>query len=37
MLADAWHTLYARVRQHSLGTTGIYARSRHPQYVAFFI
>ena len=37
MLADAWHTLYAGVRQHRLATTGIYARIRHPQYVAFFI
>jgi protein-S-isoprenylcysteine O-methyltransferase Ste14 len=37
MLADAWHTLYAGVRQLSLATTGIYARIRDPQYVAFFI
>ena len=37
MLADAWHTLYAAVRQHCLATTGIYARIPHPQYVAFFM
>jgi hypothetical protein len=29
MLADAWRTLYAGVRQHSLATTGIYARIRN--------
>ena len=37
MLADAWHTLCAAHREHHLATTGIYARIRHPQYVAFFV
>ena len=37
MLADAWHTLYAAQKQHRLATAGMYARMRHPQYVAFVI
>jgi hypothetical protein len=37
MLADAWHTLYAAQKEHRLATTGMYARIRHPQYVAFII
>jgi len=37
MLADAWHTLYAAQKQHRLATAGMYARIRHPQYVAFVI
>ena len=37
MLADAWHTLYAAQKQHRLATAGMYARIRHPQYVAFII
>jgi protein-S-isoprenylcysteine O-methyltransferase Ste14 len=37
MLADSWHTLYAAQREHRLATTGMYARIRHPQYVAFII
>ena len=37
MLADAWHTLYAAQKEHRLATTGMYARIRHPQYVAFIV
>ena len=37
MLADAWRTLYAAQKEHRLATTGMYARMRHPQYVAFVI
>jgi protein-S-isoprenylcysteine O-methyltransferase Ste14 len=37
MFADAWHTLYAVQKQHRLATAGMYARIRHPQYVAFII
>ena len=34
-LSGAWHILWKAQRQHKLATTGIYARMRHPQYVAF--
>jgi len=37
MLASAWNMLYAAQRQHRLATAGLYARIRHPQYVAFVI
>jgi methanethiol S-methyltransferase len=37
MLAGAWRILYAAQREHRLATTGIYARMRHPQYVAFVL
>jgi len=37
MLADAWHTLYAAQKEHRLATAGMYAKIRHPQYVAFVI
>ena len=37
MLADAWRTLYAAQKEHGLATTGMYAKIRHPQYVAFVI
>lgn len=37
MLAAAWRILYAAQREHRLATTGIYARMRHPQYVAFVL
>lgn len=37
MLASAWNVLYAAQRAHRLATTGLYARMRHPQYVAFVI
>lgn len=34
-LSGAWHILWKAQRQHRLAITGIYARMRHPQYVAF--
>jgi len=37
LLAGAWRILYAAQREHRLATTGIYARMRHPQYVAFVL
>ena len=37
LLAAAWNVLYKAQREHSLATTGIYARMRHPQYVAFVL
>jgi protein-S-isoprenylcysteine O-methyltransferase Ste14 len=37
LLSSAWHVLYHAQRQHSLATTGPYARIRHPQYVAFVL
>ncbi len=37
MLASAWRVLYQVQREHRLATTGIYARMRHPQYVAFVL
>lgn len=35
LLAGAWEVLYRAQRTHQLATSGIYARIRHPQYVAF--
>ena len=35
MLSNAWHVLWKAQRGHKLASTGIYARMRHPQYVAF--
>ena len=35
MLSNAWHVLWKAQRRHKLASTGIYARMRHPQYVAF--
>jgi protein-S-isoprenylcysteine O-methyltransferase Ste14 len=35
MLSSAWHDLWQAQRQHKLATTGLYARTRHPQYTAF--
>jgi protein-S-isoprenylcysteine O-methyltransferase Ste14 len=35
MLSSAWHALWKAQRQHQLACTGLYARMRHPQYVAF--
>ncbi len=35
LLASAWGVLYKAQRESRLATTGIYARMRHPQYVAF--
>lgn len=37
MLASAWNVLYAAQREHRLATKGLYARMRHPQYVAFVL
>lgn len=34
-LSSAWRVLYQAQRTHRLATTGVYARVRHPQYVAF--
>lgn len=35
VLSNAWHVLWKAQRRHKLASTGIYARMRHPQYVAF--
>ena len=35
LLASAWKVLYQAQRQHTLATTGPYARIRHPQYAGF--
>jgi protein-S-isoprenylcysteine O-methyltransferase Ste14 len=35
LLAGAWEVLYRAQRTHQLATSGLYARIRHPQYVAF--
>ena len=37
LLSSAWEVLYKAQRSHTLATTGIYARLRHPQYIAFII
>lgn len=37
MLASAWRVLHAAQQQHGLAMEGIYARVRHPQYVAFVL
>ena len=37
LLSSAWRVLYVARRDHTLATTGPYARLRHPQYVAFVI
>jgi protein-S-isoprenylcysteine O-methyltransferase Ste14 len=37
LLAAAWNVLYRAQRERRLATTGIYARMRHPQYVAFVL
>ena len=37
LLGSAWKLLYAAQREQRLATTGIYARIRHPQYVAFVL
>lgn len=36
-LSNAWHVLWKAQRRHKLASTGIYARMRHPQYVAFIV
>jgi methanethiol S-methyltransferase len=35
LLAAAWRVLYEAQRSRRLAVTGVYARIRHPQYVAF--
>lgn len=35
MLSSAWEKLYKAQKKHTLATTGLYARIRHPQYVGF--
>lgn len=37
LLAGAWRLLHAGQRAGKLATTGVYARLRHPQYVAFVL
>ena len=37
MLSYAWHTLWKAQRAHSLATSDLYARMRHPQYSAFIL
>jgi protein-S-isoprenylcysteine O-methyltransferase Ste14 len=37
LLAAAWRVLYDAQRASRLATTGVYARMRHPQYVAFVL
>lgn len=37
LLSSAWRVLYQAQTQHKLATTGVYARIRHPQYVAFVL
>lgn len=37
LLSNAWRILHTAQREHTLATTGPYARIRHPQYVAFII
>lgn len=35
LLSSAWRMLYRAQRQHTLATTGPYAKIRHPQYAGF--
>lgn len=35
LLANSWQVLYKAQRDHTLATTGPYARIRHPQYIGF--
>jgi len=37
LISDAWKILYKAQRDHTLATTGPYARIRHPQYFGFII
>jgi protein-S-isoprenylcysteine O-methyltransferase Ste14 len=37
LLSAAWRVLFAAQREKRLATTGVYARVRHPQYVAFIL
>ena len=36
-LSAAWHVLFKAQQEGRLATTGLYARVRHPQYVAFIV
>src|SRR5438067_483915 len=37
IFSNSWHVLWKAQRNHKLATDGIYARMRHPQYVAFIV
>ena len=37
LLASAWGVLYQAQTRHRLASNGVYARIRHPQYVAFVL
>ncbi len=37
LLSSAWNVLYRAQKRHQLATTGVYAKIRHPQYVAFVL
>lgn len=37
LLANSWKVLYKAQQEHSLATTGPYAKIRHPQYIGFMI
>lgn len=37
MLSSAWEKLYKAHKTHTLATTGLYARIRHPQYAGFVL
>lgn len=37
LLSAAWPVLYKAQRSHTLATTGVYARIRHPQYAGFIL
>ena len=37
VLANAWRVLHKAQREHKVATTGIYAKVRHPQYLAFIV
>lgn len=37
LLSSAWGVLYKAQRKHTLATTGLYSRIRHPQYMGFVV
>ncbi len=37
LLSKAWKVLYEAQKNHTLATTGPYARIRHPQYIGFIL